>query len=181
MQWDLYGPRGGGIAEREGVSDRLTVIEGTLAKAFGVIGGYIAATAVLCDFIRCFASGFIFTTALPPAVAAGALASVQHLKSSTVERGRQQEVVAALRRRLDAAGLPTLRMPATLYRSSSGIPLYARGSAIHYSSTMGSICNRLTTPPCRAVLRGCASRRRHCTAKPTSTTSWHHSLRCGIN
>ena len=104
----LYGPRGGGIAEREGVSDRLTVIEGTLAKAFGVIGGYIAATAVLCDFIRCFASGFIFTTALPPAVAAGALASVQHLKSSTVERGRQQEVVAALRRRLDAAGIPHL-------------------------------------------------------------------------
>ena len=104
----LYGPRGGGIAEREGVSDRLTVIEGTLAKAFGVIGGYIASSALLCDYIRSFASGFIFTTALPPAVAAGALASIRYLKSSAVERRRQQEVVVALRRRLDEVGIPHL-------------------------------------------------------------------------
>jgi 5-aminolevulinate synthase len=102
----LYGPRGGGIAEREGLGDRLTVIEGTLAKAFGVVGGYIAASAGLCDFVRSFASGFIFTTALPPAVAAGALASIRHLKSSSLERRRQQEMVAALRRRLDEAGIP---------------------------------------------------------------------------
>ena len=104
----LYGPRGGGIAEREGVGDRLTVIEGTLAKAFGVIGGYIASSALLCDFIRSFASGFIFTTALPPAAAAGALASIRYLKSSAVERRRQQEMVVALRRRLDEAGIPHL-------------------------------------------------------------------------
>ncbi|MBL8672028.1 MAG: 5-aminolevulinate synthase [Alphaproteobacteria bacterium] len=105
----LYGPRGGGIAEREGLSHRLTVIEGTLAKAFGVVGGYIAGSAALCDFVRSFASGFIFTSALPPAVAAGALASVRHLSAASALRARHQERVAALRRRLDAAGIPTLR------------------------------------------------------------------------
>jgi 5-aminolevulinate synthase len=102
----LYGPRGGGIAERKGITDRLTVIEGTLAKGFGVIGGYITGSAPLIDFVRSFASGFIFTTALPPAVAAGALASIRHLKTSGVERAGQQQRVAQLRRRLDEVGVP---------------------------------------------------------------------------
>ena len=102
----LYGPRGGGIAEREGLMHRLDVIEGTLGKAFGVMGGYIAATAQLCDFVRSYASGFIFTTALPPAVAAGAIASIRHLKASNAERLKQREMVAALRARLDRAGIP---------------------------------------------------------------------------
>ncbi|MBI1238604.1 MAG: 5-aminolevulinate synthase [Alphaproteobacteria bacterium] len=107
----LYGPRGGGIAEREGLMHRLTVIEGTLGKAFGVMGGYIASSAALCDFVRSFASGFIFTTALPPAIAAGARASVKHLKVSQVERLRHRDRVAKVRARLQAIGIPMLDNP----------------------------------------------------------------------
>ncbi|MEL6747061.1 MAG: 5-aminolevulinate synthase [Pseudomonadota bacterium] len=102
----LYGPRGGGIAEQEGLMDRLTVIQGTLGKAYGVMGGYITGSTRLCDFVRSFASGFIFTTALPPALAAGAAASIRHLKSSEMERQAQRRNVRRLRERLDALGIP---------------------------------------------------------------------------
>lgn len=107
----LYGPRGGGVAEQEGLMDRLTVIEGTLGKAFGVMGGYIAASEALCDWVRSFASGFIFTTALPPAVAAGAATSIRHLKQSDTERMTQRARVAQLRARLDQMGIPHLPNP----------------------------------------------------------------------
>ena len=107
----LYGPRGGGIAERDGLMDRVTLIEGTLGKTFGVMGGYITGSEPLCDFIRSFASGFIFTTALPPAVAAGARAAIQHLKVSDVEREAQRRNVAMLRAKLDQAGIPHISNP----------------------------------------------------------------------
>jgi 5-aminolevulinate synthase len=107
----LYGPRGGGVAEARGLMDRVTLIEGTLGKAFGVVGGYVAGSAALVDFVRSFASGFIFTTALPPAIAAGARASVRHLKVSDLERRRQREMVRKLRARLDALGIPHLPNP----------------------------------------------------------------------
>jgi 5-aminolevulinate synthase len=118
----LYGPRGGGIAEREGLMHRLTVIEGTLGKAFGVMGGYIAASAELCDFVRSFASGFIFTTAIPPAVAAGAAASIAHLKHSNVERIEQQARVAHVRARLDAIGIPHVENPSHIIPVMVGDP-----------------------------------------------------------
>jgi 5-aminolevulinate synthase len=118
----LYGRRGGGIAERQGLSHRLTVIEGTLAKGFGVIGGYVAGSAALCDFIRSFSSGFIFTTSLPPAIAAGALVSVRHLKTSAAERQRHQDRVATLRGKLDAAGVPHMRNPSHIVPVMVGEP-----------------------------------------------------------
>ncbi|MBV8914399.1 MAG: 5-aminolevulinate synthase [Acetobacteraceae bacterium] len=122
----LYGPRGGGVAEREGLQHRLTVVEGTLAKAFGVIGGYIAGSAALCDFVRSHASGFIFTTALPPAVAAGALASIRHLKTSSAEREAQQRNTARVRAALDAAGLPHCPNPSHIVPVIVGDPVLCK-------------------------------------------------------
>jgi 5-aminolevulinate synthase len=104
----LYGPRGGGIAARDGVAHRVTLIEGTLAKAFGVMGGYVAGPALLIDVIRCFADSFIFTTSLSPPLAAGALAAVQHLKNHPEERIRQQRNVKKLKSMLQTARMPVL-------------------------------------------------------------------------
>ncbi len=107
----MYGAHGAGVAERDGVMDRLTVIQGTLAKAYGCMGGYIAGSAALIDAVRCHAPGFIFTSSLAPAVVGGALASVRHLKTSSIERQAHQERAATLKLRLREAGLPVMDSP----------------------------------------------------------------------
>jgi 5-aminolevulinate synthase len=104
----MYGPRGAGVAARDGTMDRIDIVEGTLAKAFGVMGGYVAASAELIDCIRSFAPGFIFTTSLAPVIAAGALASIRHLKQSDAERTALAERAAVLKRKFAAAGLPVM-------------------------------------------------------------------------
>jgi 5-aminolevulinate synthase len=104
----MYGARGAGLAERDGLLDRIDVLEGTLAKAFGCIGGYIAGSSVLIDAVRSHASGFIFTTALPPGVCAAATAAIRHLKTSSAERERHQEQAARLKSVLNAAALPVM-------------------------------------------------------------------------
>jgi 5-aminolevulinate synthase len=122
----LYGKRGGGISDRDNLAHRVSIIEGTLAKGFGVIGGYISGSASLCDFIRSFASGFIFTTALPPMVAAGALASVRHLKASSQERARMHVQVSKLRAALDDVGVPHLDNPSHIVPVIVGDPVQCK-------------------------------------------------------
>jgi 5-aminolevulinate synthase len=122
----MYGPRGGGIAERDGVMDRVDIINGTLAKAFGVMGGYIAGSRTLCDTIRSFALGFIFTTSLAPAIAAGALASIRHLKTSTFERARHQERVRTLKAALKAKRLPVMDNPSHIVPVMVGCPVHCK-------------------------------------------------------
>jgi 5-aminolevulinate synthase len=122
----MYGPRGGGVSERDGLADRITLIEGTLGKAYGVVGGYVTGSAALCDFIRSFASGFIFTTALPPAIAAAATASIAHLKASDIERQRQRQQVARLRAALDRQGIPHMANDSHIVPVVIGDPVKCR-------------------------------------------------------
>jgi len=122
----LYGPRGGGIAEREGIMDRVDIINGTLAKGFGVMGGYIAATRACCDAIRSYAPGFIFTTSLAPAVAAGALASIRHLKVSEIERARHKERVRKLKGLMAEARLPVMDNPSHIVPVMVGDPVHCK-------------------------------------------------------
>jgi 5-aminolevulinate synthase len=122
----MYGDHGGGISEREGVADRLTIIEGTLGKAFGVMGGYISADKTIIDCIRSYAPGFIFTTSLSPVLVAGALASVRHLKVSGEERRAQQESAAMLKGKFAAAGLPVMPSETHIVPLLIGCPIKAK-------------------------------------------------------
>ncbi len=122
----MYGAHGGGISERDGVTHRIDVVNGTLAKGFGVMGGYIAASRDLVDAIRSYAPGFIFSTSLAPAIAAGALASIRHLKVSHTERARHQERAATLKRKLEAAGLPVWRNPSHIVPVIVGDPIHCK-------------------------------------------------------
>jgi len=122
----LYGPRGGGIAEREGVMDRVDIINGTLAKGFGVMGGYIAASRACCDAIRSFAPGFIFTTSLAPAIVAGALTSIRHLKRSEIERARLNERVKKVKGLMGNARLPVMDNPSHIVPVMVGDPVHCK-------------------------------------------------------
>jgi 5-aminolevulinate synthase len=122
----LYGPRGGGLAERDGVMHRVDIVNGTLAKGFGVMGGYIAGSTDLCDAIRSYAPGFIFTTSLAPAIAAGAVISIRHLKASGAERERHQDRVRTLKSRLTRAGLPVMDNPSHIVPILVGAPVLTK-------------------------------------------------------
>ena len=122
----MYGARGGGISERDGAVNRLTIIEGTLGKAFGVMGGYIAADKMIIDVIRSYAPGFIFTTSLSPVLVAGALASVRHLKASSVEREGQQAAANRLKAMMADAGLPVMASTTHIVPLMVGDPVKAK-------------------------------------------------------
>lgn len=122
----IYGPRGGGIADRDGVMDQVDIIEGTLAKGFGLMGGYIAASSNMIDAIRSYAPGFIFTTSLAPAVVAGAVAAVRHLKESQVEREQLQERAAKLKRVMAESSLPVMDNPSHIVPVMVGDPVLCK-------------------------------------------------------
>ena len=147
----MYGPAGAGVAARDGQSHRLTVIQGTLAKGFGTVGGYIAGSAVVCDFVRSFASGFIFSSALPPAVAAGALEAIRVLAGADDLRARHMARVADVRAALDAAGVPHMDNPSHIVPVIVGDPVRCRDMAERLLNEAGVYIQPINHP---TVARG---------------------------
>ena len=142
----IYGKRGGGISERDGAADRIDIIEGTLAKGFGLMGGYIAGTASLVDAIRCVAPGFIFTTSIAPPIVAGALASVRHLKQSGVEREAQQRQAARLKAALTERGLPVMPSESHIVPLFVGDPVTCKAATDRLLDTYGMYAQPINYP-----------------------------------
>jgi 5-aminolevulinate synthase len=142
----MYGARGAGIAERDGVMDRIDVVEGTLAKAFGCLGGYIAGSSTLIDAVRSYAPGFIFTTALPPSVCAAATAAIRHLKVSNWERERHQERAARTKAVLTAAALPVMTSPTHIVPLFVGDPERCKQASDHLLTEHGIYIQPINYP-----------------------------------
>ena len=167
----MYGARGGGISERDGVADRVTIIEGTLGKAFGLMGGYIAADQNLVDVIRSYAPGFIFTTSLSPVVVAGALASVRHLKASSEERIAQQQAALRLKQIFEAANLPVMPSITHIVPLMVGDPVKAKRISDMLLNTYGVYVQPINYP---TVPRG--TERLRFTPGPNHSEAMMHEL-----
>lgn len=142
----LYGHQGGGVAQKLGLEKDIDIIQGTLAKAYGTIGGYIAASHALIDYVRSFAPGFIFTTALPPAIAAAAIESVRYLKESSIERARHQKVIAQLKAKLKAAGIPFIQTESHIIPVIVGDPIKAKQMSKTMLDTHGIYVQNINYP-----------------------------------
>lgn len=142
----MYGARGAGVAERDRQMHRISIVQGTLAKAFGVVGGYIAGSALLCDFIRSYGTGFIFSSAMPPAVAAGALASVRYLKKHPELRHRHQERAATVKRRLRDAGIPMIPSQSHIVPVLVGDPALCKEISDHLLDRFGIYVQPINYP-----------------------------------